>query len=405
MQDRPLLARQPILDKQQSIYAYELLCRPVPTDNVTWQNAHGNDATTEVVIGALHEIGMASVTAGLPAFVNFTADFLVIDLPLSPDEMVVELLEHIPPSETNIAAVKRLKKQGYRIAVDDFTGSSDQATWLAYADIVKVDLPALTGKSDAATIRDTFHRDGLLWLAEKVETHEEFEACKQAGYDLFQGYFFSKPVTMFGRRTPDSHLAVMQLITALNKPDAEFEDIVDTVRRDPQLSFRLLQMANSPTVNQGASITTLQRAATALGLNRIKRWANLLALGKLSDKPAILQQQALFRAHLMQGISAFSDELDPDTAFTLGLFSLLDALLDLPIDEVCAKVSLPDELTEAISKHTGIYGRHLAAIHCWEHGDADAIPWKQLCLTPSQLETTIEQAIVLVSEESGALGT
>ncbi|MEE3191506.1 MAG: EAL domain-containing protein, partial [Pseudomonadota bacterium] len=202
MQDRPLLARQPILDSNKAIYAYELLCRPIPDASEAWQDAHGNSATTEVVIGALHEIGMALVTGGRPAFVNFTADFLSIDLPLSPDEMVIELLEHIPATDKNINAVTRLKQQGFRIAVDDFTGDEAQATWLKYADIVKVDLPALGSPDNAGAVRKKFHREGLLWLAEKVETHEEFEHCKAAGYDLFQGYFFSKPVILFGRRTP-----------------------------------------------------------------------------------------------------------------------------------------------------------------------------------------------------------
>ncbi|WP_301376765.1 MULTISPECIES: EAL and HDOD domain-containing protein [Thalassolituus] len=404
MQDRPLLARQPILDSNKAIYAYELLCRPIPDASEAWQDAHGNSATTEVVIGALHEIGMALVTGGRPAFVNFTADFLSIDLPLSPDEMVIELLEHIPATDKNINAVTRLKQQGFRIAVDDFTGDEAQATWLKYADIVKVDLPALGSPDNAGAVRKKFHREGLLWLAEKVETHEEFEHCKAAGYDLFQGYFFSKPVILFGRRTPDSHLAVMQLLGALNQEEADFDDIVDTVRRDPQLSYRLLQMANSPQVNHGAPITTLQRAATALGLSRIRNWANLLALGKLSDKPAVLQQQALFRGYLMQSLSAGTDTMEPDTAFTLGLFSLLDAMLDMPIDEVCARVNLPKELTQAITENAGVYGQHLKALMQWEKGAADTIDWASLEVTPSELEASIEQAILTVSQQSGDLG-
>jgi len=405
MSERPLLARQPILNREQKIYAYELLCRPIPTDNEAWQTAHGSSATTEVVIGAVHEIGMMAVTGGKPAFINFTADFLNIDPPLSPAEMVVELLEHIPYNDSNLQAVDRLRQQGYRIAVDDFTGDAEQARWLNVADIVKVDLMALKEGQTASQLRQKFDREGMLWLAEKVETYEEFERCKEAGYDLFQGYFFSKPVTMFGRRTPDSHMAVMQLLGTLNRTDSEFEEIVGVIRRDPQLSYRLLQMANSPNVNHGASITTLQRAATALGLNRIRSWASLLALGKLSDKPAILQQQALLRACLMQEISAYADSMEPDTAFTLGLFSLLDAMLDMPIEDVCARVSLPPELTGALTQKTGVYGRHLDAIQHWELGNADAIEWRTLSVSPSEMEVCIESAIQSTLQESGVLNS
>ena len=195
----------------------------------------------------------------------------------------------------------------------------------------------------------------------------------------------------------------MQLLGALNQEEADFDDIVDTVRRDPQLSYRLLQMANSPQVNQGSSITSLQRAATALGLNRIRNWANLLALGKLSDKPAILQQQALFRGYLMQNLSSVTKTMEPDTAFTLGLFSLLDAMLDMPIDEVCARVNLPKELTQAITENAGPYGKHLKALMQWEKGAADAIDWASLDVSPGELEASIEQAIHTVSHQSGDL--
>ncbi len=192
----------------------------------------------------------------------------------------------------------------------------------------------------------------------------------------------------------------MQLLGALNQEEADFDDIVDTIRRDPQLSYRLLQMANSPQVNHGAPITTLQRAATALGLSRIRNWANLLALGKLSDKPVILQQQALFRGYLMQNLSGTTKSMEPDTAFTLGLFSLLDAMLDMPIDEVCARVSLPKELTLAITEHAGPYGKHLKALTQWEKGEAEAIDWSTLEVSPSELEASIEQAIHTVSQQS-----
>ena len=405
MLERPLLARQPILDRELQVFAYELLCRPVPTDNIEWQTTNGNSATTEVVISALHEIGMSLVTGGRPAFVNFTQDFLNIDPPMGPDDLVIELLEHIPANEDTQAAVLRLKNQGYRIAVDDFTGDPAQAAWLDYADIVKVDLIALNDFDDAQTLHRKYQREGLIWLAEKVETHEQFLKCKEFGYDLFQGYFFSRPTTLFGKRTPDSHIAVMELLSALNSPDAGFDEVVTAVRKDPQLSYRLMQMANSSAVNRGQPVTTVQRAATLLGLSRIRHWANMLALGKLSDKPVILQQQALFRGALLQEIANQSSALDSDTGFTLGLFSLLDAMMDMPLEEVCARIHLPEELTQALIQGYGIYGAHLNAIKLWEQGEASAIDWPNIAVTPSDLELCIERAINATQNTTGVLGS
>lgn len=403
MSDRPLLARQPILDRSQKVFAYELLCRPVPSETVEWQESSGNSATTEVVIGAIHEVGMSLVTGGLPAFINFTEDWLAMDPPLSPADMVVEILEHIPLNERNLKSVQVLKDKGYRIAVDDFTGSLAQAQWLQYADIVKVDLIGLKHIEDARTIIQQYRREGLTWLAEKVETHEQFQACIDMGYDLFQGFFFSKPLTLYGKRTPDSHIAVMQLLGVLNQTDSDFDEIIKVIRNDPQLSYRLMQIANSAAYNPGAPITSLQRAVTLLGLSKIKNWASLLALGKLSEKPAILQEQSLFRAHLAQNIAQHNTALESDTAFTLGLFSLLDAMMDTQLDEVCRRIALPEALTDALIKHKGSYGLLLKAIDLWERGSPEAIDWKSLQITPTELELCIENAISVSRATSGLL--
>ena len=403
MPDRPLLARQPILDKTQKVFAYELLCRPVPSETLEWQASNGNNATTEVVIGAIHEVGMSLVTGGLPAFVNFTEDWLAMDPLLSPADMVVEILEHIPLNEKNLKSVQSLRSKGYRIAVDDFTGSEDQAEWLKYADIVKVDLIGLKDIEDARVLINQYQRDDLTWLAEKVETHQEFEACKAMGYELFQGFFFSKPITLYGKRTPDSHLAVMQLLGVLNQTESDFDEITKVIRNDPQLSFRLMQIANSAAYNSGAPITSLQRAVTLLGLNKIRNWASLLALGKLSDKPAILQEQSLFRAYLAQNIAQYSKVLEPDIAFTLGLFSLLDAMMDTVLEDVCARIALPEALTQALVKHRGPYGLLLEAINAWEKGTPEKIQWDALVITPTELELCIENAIELSRATSGLL--
>jgi len=164
-------------------------------------------------------------------------------------------------------------------------------------------------------------------------------------------------------------------------------------------------MANSSAVNRGQPVTTVQRAATLLGLSRIRHWANMLALGKLSDKPVILQQQALFRGALLQEIANQSSALDSDTGFTLGLFSLLDAMMDMPLEEVCARIHLPEELTQALIQGYGIYGAHLNAIKLWEQGEASAIDWPNIAVTPSDLELCIERAINATQNTTGVLGS
>lgn len=389
----PLLARQPILDRNLRVTAYELLCRPIPSDSSLWQHHNGNEATTEVVIGALHEVGMDAVTGGLPAFVNFTPEWLTRTPPLPPAQMVIEILEYIPFTAEALAAVQALRKLGYRIAVDDFTGDAAQARWLDYADVVKVDLLGLPAGTTAASLLQKFQRPGLMWLAEKVETHEQFAQAKDAGYALFQGYFYSKPQTLYGKRTPDSHIAVMQLLKALNDSRQDVNAIVRIISQDPQLSFRLMQMANSAAFSNGRTVTNLLRATMQLGLDRIRSWASLLALGKLSDKPPALRHQALFRGYLAREIALKYDDLEPDTAFTLGLFSLLDAMMDTELNDVCKRLALSPELTDALTGHTGSYGDILATVIACDRGRLADIPWTQLRISSDTLEQCVEAAL------------
>ncbi|WP_300427493.1 EAL and HDOD domain-containing protein [uncultured Thalassolituus sp.] len=399
----PLLARQPILDKSLRVTAYELLCRPVPSESLQWQQQSGNEATTEVVIGALHEVGMEAVTGGLPAFVNFTQEWLTRTPPLPPKQMVIELLEHIPFSDEHAAAVKKLKSKGYRIAVDDFIGDATQAKWLPYADIVKVDLLGLPDGTDAAMLIERFNRPGLIWLAEKVESYEDFNAAKAAGYTLFQGYFYSKPQIIYGKRTPDSHIAVMRLLKALNDQEQDIDDIIRIISEDPQLSFRLMQMANSAAFSGGRTVTSLIRATMQLGLDRIRSWASLLALGKLSDKPQALRYQALFRGHLAREISLHYPALEADTAFTLGLFSLLDAMMDTDLSDVCARLSLKKDLTSALTEHLGDYGVILATVIACDTGQLDAIPWHALPISEAELEACQEAALNMTGQSSNLI--
>ena len=403
-----LLARQPILNSQMEIAGYELLCRPIPQDSRDWQISHGDRATSEVLISAFNDIGIEDVTEGKPAYVNFTTHWLQ-NPPIMPCvNMVAEILEHIEPTPENLQAIKALKDHGYQVAIDDYTGDPALVPMFPFIDIVKIDIRALSDLSQLAEIIQRYASYDLIWLAEKVETQEEFDTCKAAGCTLFQGYFFSRPANVYGKRLPDNAVSVISLIRALNVPDAKIKDISAIIQSDPQLSYKLLKIINSASVGFGREVSSISQGIVLAGLNRLKAWANLIALGKLQNKPEALREQAVVRAHLARSLAQNLDALDEDTAFTLGLFSPLDAFLDSPIQDICKQLNLSEELRNALISMEGDYGFILRTVICMEQADWDAINWQRLetiGVTPANTEILYLESLhiarqILASERS-----
>lgn len=374
----PLLARQPILNQKLKIVGYELLCRPVPKDNEDWQNEYGDAATSEVLISAFNDIGIDLVTDGLPAFINFTRYWLHHPPLLSTKNVVAEILEYIIPEESNLAAVKRLHNLGYKLALDDYQGNHEQSVFFPYIHIIKVDLRLLSSLEVLPQLIEKYKEHNLVWLAEKVETLEEFELCKAAGCTLFQGYFFSHPMNVYGNRLPDSHMAVLQLLHVLNNENATIDEVASILKTDPQLSFKVLKTVNSAAFGLSREIGSIQQAIMMLGLNRLRAWANVIALGKLNHKPDVLREQALVRATLCKSLVFAWPALDAEIAFTIGLFSLLPAFLDQPLEDICQQLHLPDSITQALMHHKGEYGLILKTTIAMEKGYWDDIQWQQL---------------------------
>ncbi|WP_221794754.1 EAL and HDOD domain-containing protein [Oceanobacter mangrovi] len=374
----PLLARQPILNKNQEIVGYELLSRPVPAATEAWQASHGDSATSEVITGAFGDLGIEEVTGGLPAFINFTRFWLENPPMICGQQVVAEILEHLELTTDLIPHLQKLKKLQFRVALDDYTGAVIPPELLDHIDIIKVDILALDNPQKMTDLIQQYQRPGLSWLAEKVETQEDFEACLAAGFELFQGYFFARPHTLYGKKISDNKLSVLKLLRVLNNPDSEVDDVTRVIQADPQLSFRLLQIVNSASMGCPTEVTSINRAIMIIGFDRLRSWSNLLALGQLNDKPRALQEQAVARACLARQLAAHWKNTDKETAFTIGLLSLLDAFVDLPMPLLCQKLKLPDAFTKALTERSGELGALLKVILKLEQADWSTLNWAAL---------------------------
>lgn len=397
------IARQPIYDRGLNVYAYELLYRAGEENQA--DVVDGDDATSQVLINALMEIGLPDIVGSAYAFINLTKHYILEGVPptLAQDNVVLEVLEDILPDEALITALNKLKAEGHTIALDDFIYDPTKRSLVEVADLIKIDLMALPegGLEEQVKILKPY---GMRLLAEKVETQEEFEHCKDLGFDYFQGYFFCKPNIIRGTRTPTSRIAIMQLLAKLQDPDLDFSELQTLISQDVSLSYRILRYINSAHFSLGRKVDSIQRSITLLGLKTIKPWVAILAMSSADDKPYELTLTALMRARMCEilaGVTTGAHKIPAENAFTAGLFSALDAFLDKPLVDILDALPLADELNDALLKHDGPLGQLLYLVLEYEQGHWDSVGDSQYAA--STLHNAYLESIRWASEISGAL--
>ncbi|MDO6747286.1 EAL and HDOD domain-containing protein [Gilvimarinus sp. 1_MG-2023] len=395
----PLLARQPIFDRDMQVVAYELLYRTSEDNHAVITD--GNSASSQVLLNAFTELSLNKVVGNNRAYINFTGDLMDTTFPFDTSQLVIEVLENETVNSRLLHRLKTLREAGFAIALDDFELTPTTEPLLAYADIVKLDVLALSDSQLTDHIKKT-KALGIQVLAEKIESMAMLEHCKSLGCDLFQGYFLERPSIIKGRRLSESKQAVLQLLAKLNEPNVAFEDVEKIIERDPVLSYKLLRLVNSAAFGLPRTIESLRQALTLLGLKIIKNWIGLLAMAKLSDKPAELSAQALSRAKFCELIAAQSrPEYECDRFFTAGLLSMLDAFMDAPLEQVIGSIQLSDQLKAALLEHAGEEGKLLLTVIDYEHGNWSAIDWaylKSRNLDPGSLTALYIQTLSWVDD-------
>jgi EAL and modified HD-GYP domain-containing signal transduction protein len=387
-----LLARQPIYDRNKTLHGYELLFRNSVQNKA--EITCNDVATSSVLLNAFTETDFEEVTNNLPAFVNFSAELLEQPPFFDPENVVIEILEDVDINKKVIERILQLRKEGYVIALDDYALEPKYKPLLPHIDIVKVDLPA-TPPNKLQQVVSYLRQFKLTLLAEKVETPEEFKLCHELGFDLFQGYFLARPEIVKGRKMETSELSVLHLIAEVQNPDTDIEKLVEVISRDPMLSFKLLKLVNSAAFRRSKEIESIKNAVLVLGLNRVKGWASLLALSKLSNKPEALQETAFIRALACEKIA---ERLSPnlrDSFYTVGLLSSLDAFFNQPLETILKELPIDDTLKKALTQHEGLPGLALNTTLNFEQSKLDSIDWDKLAsmnLTPSDINSIYYQA-------------
>jgi c-di-GMP phosphodiesterase len=366
--EKAFVGRQPIYRDGVDVFAYELLSRDSELNRAAFTD--GDKATAQLLINTFLDIGLEQVVGGHLAFVNVTRNFLLSDYStaLPKDRVVYEVGPDTMIDQMLLSRLSQLRKSGYCIALDNFVYNEDLKQQLEVANIVKLDVQALGPTLTAQHMRD-LRSFGVKLLAQKVESHDEYKYCKDVGFDYYQGYFFCKPQVLSETKIPFNRLSTLNLLAKLQDPNVTINEVEHAVGQDLAISYRILRYLNSPMLAMPRKIESLRHAIALVGTRLISNWASLILLDAIEEKPRELMNTSMVRAHMCQQLGAAMHQKNVDQFFTVGLFSLLDALVDRPMAEALDQLPLVDEVKDAILNNKGLMAQALECVRAYEYCD------------------------------------
>jgi len=347
------VTRRPVLDRTLRTVGFELVFEGGAPGASLWQ-------------GELH-------SGRYPAYLSVTPELLLGPEPLAlePGNVVLELSSVGVIDERLLARLRELRAQGFALVLDDFSYGPEIEPLLALADTVKLHVLRL-GQHETLDELERLRGHSVRKLVEGVDSEDAFEVFRDAGFDLFQGLFYERPNLIAGAGLPVGHSAALGALCELQARGGDFEALEQIIRRDVALSYRLLRHVNSAFVGLPRSVGSIREALTLLGTRAVRQWAVALVLSGLEQRPHALLSTALVRARTCELVLAPYDSEGAAHGFTAGLFSLLDAVMGAPMDEILAELPLSDQVAAAITSHEGVAGKVLEKAIAFERGDFDA---------------------------------
>jgi len=354
------LARQPILDRNQELFAYELLFRNADVSAASFTS---DLSATASVISHTAQLGIEKVVGDVRGFINVDAAVLMSDIFqfLPREKVVLEIIETVVATPEILARVAELKTEGFAFALDDvITDSDDVRKFLPLVDIVKFDLRDMP-LSALLKLTPQFKQAGKKLLAEKVESFGQFKICLDLGFDYFQGYYFAKPSILSGKKLTPSQISVMELMN-LVVSDADGAEIEAAIKRDVALGLNLLRLANAPAFGIRHRVDSLSQALVVLGREQLRRWLQIMLYAepcKTGQSVAPLLLLATTRGKMLE---LMTQKLRPgnrnnaDTAFTVGIMSLMDTLFSMPMQVILEQIAVVEEVSDALLARRGFYG-------------------------------------------------
>jgi EAL and modified HD-GYP domain-containing signal transduction protein len=366
------VGRQAIYDRKLAVKAYELLYRSGPAGPASFLD--GTAATADVLATSLVDIGLDKLADNKQVYINVNREFLLgpDSLPVAPQQVMLEILEDVTVDDALVDAVAKLSAEGFSFALDDFVGGSQWEALMPYVSVIKIDVRALTlTEIERELTRLASFKVRL--LAEKVETQDEFEALSEMGFELFQGFFLSRPVVVEGQRLPATKRSLIELLAAVRDPKVDTGTLVRLIERDVGLSVRLMRLLNSAQFLLPQEVTSVGRAVVLLGLDGVKRWASLICLAGGDILSPELMRLSLVRAKMCELLFDSIRPADASAGFTMGLFSNLDCLMQATLEDALSEIPLKEEVRDALLHNVGPFYPILACVLACERYEPERL--------------------------------
>lgn len=395
------IARQPIVDGKHQLLAYELLFRHAAQAQSAAIES-GMDAGLAVIANTLCNMGTEWLLKGKLAFINMDAAMLMSDFTslLPADKVVIEIVNTVEASPELLARLDELKQAGFRLALDDYRHRPQSEPLLALANFVKLNVLAHP-PADLAGVARQVRKHPLKLVAEKVETPAQFRHCRDLGFDYFQGYYFAHPENLVAKIINPGHATVIQLLDKVRQ-NADIKELEALFKKDVALTFKLLRYINSAGFGLSCEVQSIRHAVSILGWQPLYRWLTLLlaTAGSSPTSPA-LSRTAITRGRLCEllGKQVLS-KADQDNLFIVGVFSLLPAFLEMPMQDVLERLVISESLADALLDRSGIYGPFLSLVEAVESEDEELLEElaTALMLTPAQVSEAHLQALAWVEQ-------
>jgi c-di-GMP-related signal transduction protein len=343
--------RQPILAADETVIGYKLLFR---TDVVEHFSVAEAEAAARTTIDMSMLLGLDVLCDHRLAFIGCSRSMLLErGLAFLPaNRVVAEIERSVAVDDSVVEACCELKNAGYRIALDGFTADDPRQAIVHLADYLKVDLKQ-SGWEDIPDFVGPNHWKHAVLLATNVESREEFDLARRNGFQLFQGFFFRKPESLRTRTAPANRIIYLRLLQAVMQPEMDWDRVEELIKSDPALYYRLLRFLNSPLFGLRGEVRTVRQAFTLLGEDELRRWCRLAGMFEMSKgRPGELLLSALVRARFSELVGA-RIEHDGADLFLIGLLSMMDAILEIPMSAVIEGLPLDEESRNLLLRHEG----------------------------------------------------
>jgi len=384
------IARQPILDLNQNVVAYELLFREGESN--CFPDVDPDQATSNILNNNHLTLGVENITNDLPAYINFHSNTLINEFPsfLDSTKVVIEILEDVPASDALLSACKLLSEKGYQLALDDYDFDPKWQRFFPYISILKVDVLAYS-MLEISKLISSLNNSKITLLAEKVETAKQFEQTKLLGFSLFQGYFFAKPEMLKQKKVTSAKQKILALIGHASDEQLDFDTMGEIFSSDPGLTYKLLRFINNPYFGRSQEITSLKHALIYLGDIELKKFIALLALADLNpEKPPEIIRFSLIRAKFCEHISSLlKNQENPPKAFLTGILSFIDAILDQPLATLLNILPVHTDIKRALLMNDNYLAHYLNLAKNIEMGH-----WQTSDLLIEQLALSHEQCFI-----------